>query len=350
MKRKMVKVLTLLISLTMLLVLTACAGETTAEPEAPAPEAEQEEVQEEAQEEQGEQGEAEGDLPRVGLLVAHQADTWAVESFTYVAENAPNYGFEVVLFASSDYDTGQEARHLDTMMAMDLDLLLYWSVHEAGSASLIENFMEQQPDVPVMAVAVLVEADGLVGFVGWDQPMTGTMAGNAAADYIEENNLEPVNVVLLYMQDTNVIARREAFKEALIDRGIDHTILFEQNFEGHREVAVNVMENIIQADPDFDIVWTAFDAGALGARSALVAADHHARIFSSGGYEQEVFDLFVANDPWYVAGTALAPADYGPFICEAAARFLAGEEVGHINAPIALFHRGNFREILLFDE
>jgi len=283
------------------------------------------------------------EMRRVGLLVAHMADQWSIESHTLVAEQGPSRGFEITL-ADSTWEARTEVQHLDTFMAMDLDLLLLWPVHEVASAGAVQNFMDTT-GIPVIAVAVLPEVEGLAGFVGWDTWDAGYSIGQKAADYIESDVDGTANVVLLYMHDENVLVRKQAFLQALDDRGVDYNVLFERNFEGVRETAHNIMESVVQANPDFDVVWAAFDGGALGARSALEAANHHARIFSSGGFEQEVYDLFAANDYWYRAGFIVSPHVYGPAILDAAERFFVGEQVGTVHAPCRVATVENFREV-----
>jgi len=281
---------------------------------------------------------------KIGLGVCHMADAWAIGSYTLVQDELKERGYDVT-FANYDWEVKNEVQALDTFKSMGLDLFVTQPTDEDSSRDIVEDFIATS-GVPVITVAVAPDYKGIKGFVGWNTWDAGYMPGQHCAEYIKENLDGKANVVLLSFYNENCITRQEGFVKALDDAGIDYTIKFEQNFEGSREKAVEIMENIIQADPDFDVVWAAFDGGALGARSALEAANHKAKVWSSGGFEQEVYDAFDSNDPWFAASYIVAPDVYGGAIVEAVDRFFAGEtELGEIYAPCEVGTIENYKKI-----
>lgn len=298
----------------------------------------------EAEETSGASDEETSGSKKIGLSVCHMADEWAIGSYTLIQDKLKERGYEVT-FANCDWETKTEAQNLDTFKSMGLDLLVTQPVDEDASRDMVEDFIATS-DIPVITAAVAPDYEGIKGFVGWDTWDAGYAVGQNCAQYIQEELGGKANVVILGFYNENCLTRQRGFEQALEEADIEFEIKFDQNFEGSRETAVNIMENIIQADSDFDVVWAAFDGGALGARTALEAVDHKAKVWSSGGYEQEIYDLFDADDKWFHATYLVAPEVYGGAVVDAVDRFFAGEtDLGEVYAPCKVATVENFKDI-----
>lgn len=115
--------------------------------------------------------------------------------------------------------------------------------------------------------------EGMVPFIGTDSFGGGKFAGEFAADWINENLGGSAKVVGLTLPTfTDCVARNEGFNEAL-NKNIDGEItLIEQNGSGLREKGLEAMENILQGNPDVDVLFGCNDDSALGGMSAMQAA------------------------------------------------------------------------------
>ena len=285
-----------------------------------------------------------GETKKIGLIVQHMTDEWAQDSYTYMQEMGPSRGYEIIL-ADSEWSLAREAQHVDSLLSMDLDLVCIQPADDNASAANVRQFVER--GVPVLSVGVKVESDEIIGFVGWDTFQSGIKVGHNAADYIEQNLGGKANIVLLtYPLNDNCRQRRLGFESALSTRNIDANYVFDQNFDGSRELSVNIMESVLQVNKDIDVVWAAFDAGALGARTALQAEQHSAKIWSNGGWGQEIYDLFAANDPHYYANYVVAPNIYADGIFDAIDRYFAGEqELGNVYIDFPVATAENYKEV-----
>jgi len=284
------------------------------------------------------------EVKKVGLIVQHMTDEWSQESYEAMVAQGPSRGYEITL-ADSEWELTNEATHVDTFLSMDLDMLLLQPADDIGSAANVSQFVSA--GVPVLSVGVKTQSDETIGFVGWDTFDSGYKLALNCADYIEANLDGKADIALLtYPLNDNCRQRRLGFEAGLSERNIDANYVADQNFEGSRETAVKLMENILQTNKDVDVVWAAFDAGALGARTALEAANSSAKVWSCGGYGAEIHDLFAANDKYFVADYVVAPQIYIDGIFDAMDRYFAGEkELGDINVDFPIVTAENYKEI-----
>ena len=282
-------------------------------------------------------------LKKIGLVVCHMTDEWAVGSYTMMQQDGVSMGYDIT-FADSEWELPKEAQSLDTFLPMGLDMLVIQPVDEAATGAVIQPFLDT--GIPVLSVGIKAENDGIIGFVGWDVYDSGYQLGLDCANYIENSLGGTANVLMLSYPVENTLQRQRGFEAALEDSGVDVTYVADQNFEGSRETAVQIIENTIQAGTDFDVVWAAFDAGALGARAALEAVNHKAKIWSCGGYGEEIYNLFESDDQWFVADYVVAPYIYVDSIWEAMGRYFNGESnVGDVYAPFPIATSKNYRQV-----
>lgn len=115
--------------------------------------------------------------------------------------------------------------------------------------------------------------DGVVPFIGTDSLGGGRLAGEFAGQWINENLGGTAKVVALDLPTfTDCVARVDGFEEGLAATAPDAEIVARQNGYGLRPKALEVMENILQGNPEVDVVFGCNDDSALGAMSALEAA------------------------------------------------------------------------------
>jgi len=289
---------------------------------------------------------AAGGVKKVGLLVQHMTDEWAQGCYNMLVAEGPANGYEVIL-ADSEWELSKESQNTDTFLSANLDMVLIQPADDVASVANIKQFVDN--GVPVLAVGVKPQApEGMIiGFVGWDTFDSGYKLAQDCADYIDANLDGKADIALLtYPLNDNCRQRLLGFQSGLSFRDIEANYIFDQNFDGSREKAMTIMENVLQTHPDVQVVWAAFDAGALGARAALQAANSDAKIWSCGGYGQEPYDLFAANDQWYVANYVVAPAFYVGGIFDAMDLYFGGQsQLGDFYVDFPIATAKNYKEV-----
>jgi ribose transport system substrate-binding protein len=115
--------------------------------------------------------------------------------------------------------------------------------------------------------------EGVVPFIGTDSLGGGRLAGEFAGQWINENLDGQAKVVTLDLPTfTDCVARVDGFEEGLAATAPEAEIVTRQNGFGLRPQALEVMENILQGNPEVDVVFGCNDDSALGAMSAMEAA------------------------------------------------------------------------------
>jgi len=114
---------------------------------------------------------------------------------------------------------------------------------------------------------------GMTPFIGTDSFGGGVLAGEFAANWINENLGGNAKVVGLTLPTfTDCVARNEGFNKGLKENVNGKITLIEQNGSGLRDKALEAMENILQGNPDVDVLFGCNDDSALGGMSAMQAA------------------------------------------------------------------------------
>lgn len=115
--------------------------------------------------------------------------------------------------------------------------------------------------------------DGVVPFIGTDSLGGGELAGQFAGKWINDNLGGKAVVATLDLPTfTDCVARVDGFEKGLKATAPDAEIVVRQNGYGLRPRALEVMENILQGNPEINVVFGCNDDSALGAMSAMEAA------------------------------------------------------------------------------
>ena len=112
-------------------------------------------------------------------------------------------------------------------------------------------------------------------FIGTDSYAAGRKAAEFAAPWIQKNYPDAVTVAHLTLPlFTDCVARNKGFVETLTKLLPNTKIKFvDENGSGAREPAMTAMENLLQGNPEIQVVFGCNDDSALGAMSALLGAN-----------------------------------------------------------------------------
>lgn len=122
----------------------------------------------------------------------------------------------------------------------------------------------QQKNIPVLLVDSDANFKDKVSFIGTGNLKAAKLGGEFLSDKVK--NGDKVAILRGQMGSKTFDDRVDGFKSALKDKNIKFII---QDAQHDREKSVNVMENILTANPDVKAVFAASDEMALGAVKAL---------------------------------------------------------------------------------
>jgi len=261
--------------LIMVLVISACGGSERAPVEAVQQTGDEvvsaPEIIGDDDEEAAEEASSSDELNKIGVIqitLEHEYQVTLNDGFNSQAEEE---GVEVVLCVNEmnpekHLKCGEDlvAAGVDAIIQAPADPASFKAVAELAKGKDIAVINDGSPQ-PIM--------EGVVPFIGTDSLGGGRLAGEFAGNWINENlGGEAIVATLDLPTFTDCVARVDGFIEGLAATAPNAEVAVRQNGFGARPKALETMENILQGNPDIDVVFGCNDDSALGAMSALEAA------------------------------------------------------------------------------
>lgn len=268
--------------------------------------------------------------PRIAVVVSTLNNPWFVVLANTARDEARKLGYEAQIFDSQN-DPAKEAAHFENIVASGYRAVLFNATDADGSVS---NVMRaRQADIPVFTMDR--EINSLTAAVS--QVLSDNYAGSVSLGqyFVEQLGERGRYVELLgIVTDNNTWNRSKGF-HSVVDRFPDLKMVAQQSAEFDRSRALEVMESILQAQPDIDAVFCGNDAMALGAYQALLAAGRadKVKVFGFDGSD----DAVKAVAEGRLAATAMQyPKIMAKTVAEFADRYLKGERNLPVRVPVAV--------------
>lgn len=144
------------------------------------------------------------------------------------------------------------------------DVLIIDPVSSQGGAAMVKQ--ANQASVPVMAFDRQPDSGDLANFIGYDAIAAGRKGADALAEAIGEKGKV---VEIQGIMGTNVAQDRSKGFEEQIKTYPGIEVVAKQAADFDRGTALDVMTNVLQANPNIDGVYAANDEMALGVVAAL---------------------------------------------------------------------------------
>jgi ribose transport system substrate-binding protein len=204
---------------------------------------------------------------KIAVVISTLNNPWFVVLGDTAKARAEELGYEVTIFDSQN-DTAKESDHFDNIIAGRYAAILFNPTDADGSIANVRKAKEA--NVPTfcidreinsgdVAVAQML-SDNYAGAVEIGQYFVKKM--NQKGDYVE---------LLGILGDNNTWNRSKGF-HSVVDNYPELKMVAQQCAEFDRTKAMEVLESILQANPEIDAVFCGNDAMAMGAYQALAAA------------------------------------------------------------------------------
>ena len=219
-------------------------------------------------------------------------------------------------------------------------------VTPSGSRELIPAIGKaNQAGIPVLIVDTRIDEQAArdegvktVTFIGSDNYQGGKIAG----EYIASLSTAQLKVAVLEGIPGHETGdnRVRGFREG-IEKYAQVRIVASQPANWERDQGYNVMQNLLQAHPDIEVVFACNDLMALGAMEAIAAAGKSEKIRIIGfDAVEEARQEILANR--ILASVAQHPNEMGQLAVETAVKALAGDSIPpYIPVNIELITRDN---------
>jgi ABC-type sugar transport system substrate-binding protein len=204
---------------------------------------------------------------KIAVVISTLNNPWFVVLGESAAGRARELGYEAQIFDSQN-NSAKEAEHFDNIIAMGYDAILFnptdadgsvLNVKRAKEAGIPTFCMDREINSRDAATTQLL-SDSFTGCVKLGQYFVRQMAKKG--NYVE---------ILGLVGDNNTWNRSKGF-HSVVDEFPELKMVAQQSADFDRNKAMDVMETIMQANPNIDAVFCGNDAMALGAYQAVLAA------------------------------------------------------------------------------
>lgn len=267
---------------------------------------------------------------KIAVVISTLNNPWFVVLGETAAERARQLGYEATIFDSQN-DTAKETNHFENIIAAGYQAILFnptdadgsiINVKKAKEADIPTFCMDREINSTEVAVAQIL-SDNYTGCVKLGQYFVKRL--NKKGTYVE---------LLGLVGDNNTWNRSKGF-HSVVDNYKDLKMVAQQSADFDRNRALDVMESILQANPDIDAVFCGNDAMAMGAYQALVAAgkDDEVMVFGYDGAK----DVVDAISEGKIAATVMQfPKLMAKTAAEWADQYLRGERSFPQKVPVAV--------------
>ncbi|MCC0752421.1 substrate-binding domain-containing protein [Clostridioides sp. ZZV13-5731] len=255
-----------------------------------------------------------------------------------IKEKAKELGVKVIV-NDPDQDVAKQTSAIEDFIQQDVDGMIVLGTDNSAIVPAVEGAFEKMPVVTVDAVLNTENITSYVGTVSYD---AGKKLGEYTKKYIDENLGEKSEIAIVTDLKSQIQMQRiDGFKEAL--KGSANVKILNSQPGYDREESLNTVENLVQSNPNVDIIYATAENSVLGAKAALESAKNKdVKIVG--------FDLTDEAATGITDGTVLAmiqqqPKEMGRLAVEAVVKAIKGEKVEkNIPVPALLYDKENIKD------
>lgn len=223
-----------------------------------------------------------GFVPRAFVSVYFVTMADAVEE---AAKANPNVDVQIVSPVDQKDVEGQ-IKIIEDLTQKNVDLL---AVSVNDPKAVVPSLKEAQDQgIPVIILDAITPLPGIdvLSLIGSNNEDGGEIVGKNVLELQKEMGRKVKMAILEGVPGQYANEMRMKGFKAVVDGNANVEIVASQPANWQRELAMSTMENILQANPDLDIVWGVNDGMALGAYKAI----------SDAGLEDQIYVLGYNGD------------------------------------------------------
>lgn len=224
-----------------------------------------------------------------------------------------------IIVTDAQNDSNRQLSSVEDMITSGIDILL---INPTDSAAVVAAVRAaNRANIPVITVDRGADGGDVVAHVASDNVAGGRMAAEFMVELLGGQGKV---VELEGIPGTSAARDRGQGFNEVMDEVEGITVVARQEAGFDRARGLDVMENILQAQPEIDAIFAHNDEMALGAMTAIRASGREIAIV---GFDAVDDAVAAVNDGRMVATVAQKPAEMGRMAVEVALQFLQGEEV-----------------------
>lgn len=270
------------------------------------------------------------EAPKIAVVVSTLNNPWFVVLAESAAENARKLGYEAKIFDSQN-NPALESDHFENLISSGFDAILFNSTDADGSVSNVQK--AKDAGVPVFCMdreinsnqtaTSQILSDNYSGCISIGIEFVKTLHGKG--NYVE---------IMGIAGDNNTYERSGGF-HSVVDNYPKLKLLAQQPGDFDRNKSLEVMESLLQANPDIQAVFCGNDAMAMGAYQAIKSAGllKKIKIFGFDGTDEVIQKI---KDGEMVATGMQYPKIMAKTAAEYADKYIKGERNFPQYVPVAV--------------
>ncbi|MGF1723503.1 ABC transporter substrate-binding protein [Photobacterium nomapromontoriensis] len=236
----------------------------------------------------------------IGMSFQEMNNAYFVTMKESLEEAASDIGAKLII-TDARHDVAKQISDVEDMLQKNIDILLLNPTDSVGIQSAVYSAHE----AGVITVAIDAQAEGPIdSFVGSKNYDAGYLAGKFLADSLDGKG----EVAILDGIPVVPILERVRGFEAAMKEYPQIKVVTKQNGQQDRSISLNVTENMLQAAPKLDGIFSVNDGGAMGAMAAIEASGRDVKLVSVDGHPEAVEAILKGNTP-FIATSAQYPRD-----------------------------------------
>jgi len=260
----------------------------------------------------------------VGVDLYYRRDEYYVDLETTFRAYGAEKGYNMVI-CDADGDIATQISQMEDFIVQGVDVILLAAADPDALIPVCQEAIDA--GIPVICYDGGINSDICATKVIFDFYEDGSMVGDWAVQYINDNLGGTAKVAVLDFPASPIVCglRAQGFVETVSKLpGVE--IVAQQDGKASRTDSMAVMENILTANPDVDLVYGInYDTGA-GAAAAIEAAGSKA-VVCCNAWGQEGFKQLEDHNKIILCMAASSPVTQARDAIDAIAPALAGEKL-----------------------
>ena len=259
--------------------------------------------------------------PKIGMVLSTLNNPFFVNMKDGAEKEAEKLGYDLVVLDSQN-DPAKERANVEDLVQLGVIALL---INPTDSDAVVKTVeVANKSNIPVITLDRQANGGKITSHIASDNIKGGEMAAEYVLDKFKDEK-GPINVVEIQgIPGASATRDRGKGFHNIMDKNDKFNFISIQAADFDRQKGLQVMENIIQANPNIQVVFAHNDEMALGAVKAIKASGINALVIGFDGND-DAKDSIDANE--MTATIAQQPDLIGALGVELANKIYKGESI-----------------------
>ncbi|MDK0779597.1 ribose ABC transporter substrate-binding protein RbsB [Clostridium perfringens] len=259
--------------------------------------------------------------PKIGMVVSTLNNPFFVNMKDGAEKEAKKLGYDLVVLDSQN-DPAKERANVEDLVQLGVIALL---INPTDSDAVVKTVeVANKSNIPVITLDRQANGGKITSHIASDNIKGGEMAAEYVLDKFKDEK-GPINVVEIQgIPGASATRDRGEGFHNIMDKNDKFNFISIQAADFDRQKGLQVMENIIQANPNIQVVFAHNDEMALGAVKAIKASGINALVIGFDGND-DAKDSIDANE--MTATIAQQPDLIGALGVELTNKIYKGESI-----------------------